>query len=129
MSRPGLPARRGDIAVIESTRHDYVQGKGSTVRYDVEITLVTSVTKTGFVKEVRDAWGSLRKVTPNRLDTLVRVLPASQVDPGDAMKVAKDHHWPGHPDQPRPFGSLEEVRQALTPHRKDVVQLDPEASQ
>jgi hypothetical protein len=116
-------AHRGDVAVIETARYDVADGH-ENVRFDVEITLITSVTKTGFVKEVRDAWGALRKVVPNRADTCVRVVPARVVDPGDALAAAKAHHWPGHPDQPQAFASFEEVRKVLTPLRKDIVQLD-----
>ena len=46
----------------------------------------------------------------------VLVIQSDRIDKADVLRVAREHHWPGHADQPMPFDSLDELRDALRPY-------------
>ena len=114
-----MKAKRGDsVAIVKKTR-DYVMGQGTTERTEVTLAKVTSITRDGWVKAFTEyGWSESTSYPLERVISLGQalVIPASMIDPADVRAVAKAHHWPGHPDQPRPFDSLEEAREALRPH-------------
>jgi hypothetical protein len=113
------PARRGDLVVVEETTVTHMIGARSaaTTRYTVAV--VTSVTRDGAVKSLREdhraaGTGAVREV--RRMGPRVRLLtfPKDQIDVAAAQQAARDHTWPG--GQPsRPFDTLDEVRDALRP--------------
>ncbi len=112
-----MKARRGDIAVLVTERRNYYIGRGSTVHTDVEIALVTSVTREGTVKAVRHV-GSDTTLPVARLPRhTVHIVSAAEFDVAAVLESARAHCWPGHPDQVKPYASLAEVRDMLQQHR------------
>lgn len=114
-----MKAKRGDSVAIVSETRDYVIGQGSSTATRVELGQVTSITRDGAVKAFRSLGWSDSSARPIERVVGFRqaiIIPATQIAPDDVQSVAKAHHWPGHPNQPRPFESLEEVREALRPH-------------
>lgn len=116
------PATRGMVLVHHEHSSYWVNdepGKGHSVESDdFTIGVVTSVTREGIVKRFRTAgWGTDR---PGPADKQFRgkVYMAPGIDPEAALEAAKAHTWPGHPEQPMPFRSLEEVRAVLRPVRE-----------
>lgn len=109
-----VKAKRGDwLAVVRTERTFYI-GRPTEERERVDLVRVTSCTRDGYVKECEDvagykngAWASAR----------VLVIPPTMVAPDDVLRVGREHHYDGHPNQPRPFDSLEELRDALRPFR------------
>jgi hypothetical protein len=113
-----MPAKRGDIAVIVTERRDCHIGKSSTIRTEVEVTEVTSVTREGAVKAVRFARRGAPSIPVARLmPHTTYVVPRAEFDVASALDAARAHHWPNHPDQPKHFDSLDEVRGMLIAHR------------
>lgn len=114
-------ARRGDLAVLVCTRRDFVIGQGTTERTAADVVQVTSVTRQGLVKAVRSCWTDSCSVPLERWSfpgPEVYLVSQDRIDVVAAMELARQHSWPGHPNQPMPFESLEAVRQALAPLRK-----------
>ena len=110
-------AKRGMVLVHEITRRDYIIGEGPREHTDCELGIVTSITRDGLVKRYRNAWGGEQDGPAGRMFR-GRVHLAPGIDPEPAMAAAKAHCWPGHPGQPKPYGSLAEVREALRPFRQ-----------
>lgn len=118
MSAAPVKARRGDLAVLVSVRQDFVIGQGSSVSTQVDVVQVASVTREGVVKAVRSVW---RDSTPLPLarwphaNPQVLLVSRDRIDVEAALTAARAHAWPGHPDQPMPFDSVEEARDLLRP--------------
>lgn len=110
-------AKRGDLAVIVTTSHDYVIGTGRTVRESAELVTVTSVTRDGVVKAVRDYSGSVRDLTRPSAGRRVLVLPAATVDATAAVTAYAERRYPSapHSSMVPPFGSVDEARSFLRP--------------
>jgi hypothetical protein len=105
------PAHRGDLAVIVANHPD--------LGYQtVEITEVTSITRDGLVKAIRDTWDTTRPLARVLGVEQVLVVPKTEVDAAAVMKAAKAHTWPDHPNQPRHYESLDEVRALMAEHRQ-----------
>jgi hypothetical protein len=119
-------ARRGD-GVIVGTRHtEYtIPAPGRTESYEYEsyeVGTVTGITRAGLVRTWRPAWADAE--TKPSLDRDHRhlgvwLLPAAEIDVDGAVATAACHVWEGH-EQARPYGSLDEVRAAMAPHRKSA---------
>jgi hypothetical protein len=109
-------ARRGEIVVLEfRDRQRYFPGIGVwTPAYRYEVHIVTSVTREGVVKATRDANG-LERPVKHRDAERVLVMP-KKVNADAAMKAAQAHTWSDHPEQPRPYYELNELRQMLLQH-------------
>lgn len=106
-------ARRGDVFAVVSTERTWYIGQANDERVRVDVGQVTSCTRDGFVKAAVDCRGyQLTSWATGR----VLVIPADKVSPDDVLRVAREHHYEGHPGQPKPFDSPEELREALRPH-------------
>jgi hypothetical protein len=119
-----MKARRGDVVLIVRTTRDYIIGQAARERTDCSFALVSSITRDGMVKKVRRiAYGSdVLESAPSDLGLhdRVYVLPATDVDVTGLLAAAKAHHWPDHPNQPMPFGGVDEARELARPFRKEV---------
>jgi len=110
-----ISAKRGTWLAVESTERTFYIGRPTEERTRVDLFEVTSCTRDGYVKDCKDArgyavgarWSSGRALT----------IPHEMVASEDVRRVALAHHYDGHPDQPRPFDSLDELRDALRPYR------------
>lgn len=116
-------ARRGDIAVLERRRRiTYINPGDQPEREESEysVTVVSSVTRAGAVKAIRDLrWSDEAVPKPlERIVGLVKVylVPQTQIDVDAAITTARAHTYPNS-DTPRPYGSMEDVLAALNPHR------------
>jgi hypothetical protein len=95
-----------------------VLGQGVTEATQVDLTVVASVTRGGVVKAVRSAWRGSAIVPLERwspANPQINLVSQERIDVDGAMEAARNHTWPGHPDQPMPFDSLDEARTALLP--------------
>lgn len=122
MSAPVVKARKGDLIVVERTECDFVLGQ-PTERTTYQLGMVASATREGVVKSwFRPGYGD--QLVNEYQSVLARneraayVVPKSGIDVAAVLTAAKDHHWPGHPGQPMPFDTVEEVREIARPHRK-----------
>lgn len=117
MSEP-IKAKRGDLAVIVTTRRDFYIGEGVRESTDVVVCEVTSITREGLAKVVRRA--SMDTPIPLARWThphQVYIVPKAQIDVAAAMESAAERLWPtGHPG--RPYASLDEAKAALRPHKR-----------
>ena len=114
-----MKAKRGDSVAIIAEKSCYASGTGRTVRTEIELGTVTSITRDGAVKAYRSAgWSSSTSLLIERVVGFKQllVIPAGMVDPADVLTVAKAHHWDGHPNQPKHWESVEELRAALRPY-------------
>ena len=109
-----MKAKRGDLAVIERTTHDFVIGQGASERTTYVVARVVSITRDGIVKAIEEPsyQGSLWTRTLT-YDERVYVQPATTVDVALALDIARQHTWPGHDESPMPYSSLDEVKAAL----------------
>ena len=116
------PAKRGMVLVHHEHSRCWVNdapGRGHVAESDdFTIGVVTSVTRDGVVKRFRSAECGTERPGPADKRFGGKVYLAPGVDPEGAIEAARSHTWPGHPDQPMPFGSLEEIRAALRPYRQ-----------
>lgn len=108
-----IKAKRGDIAVIVTTRRDFVIGEGTRESTTVDVCEVTSITRDGLARVVRKATRGttveLRRWVGSRQ---VFIVPKSDVDVAAAMEAAGAHPWPsGHPGMP--YDSPDEVKALL----------------
>ena len=110
-----LQAKRGDVfAIVREERTAYI-GKPSETRTRVDVVRITSCTRDGIAKAAEDCQGytvGAWALTSGR----ALLIAADRVRPEDAMRVAREHHYDGHPNQPKPFDSVEELREALRPY-------------
>jgi hypothetical protein len=106
-------ARKGDLVIVEQTRHDYIIGQGSQERTTFDVAVVASATRDGAVKTYRGVgWGDelLSSNSVPARHSRCYVASAADVDLDATLAAAKAHHWEGHPGQPKSFDSLADVR-------------------
>ena len=127
----GVKARKGDLVLIERTEHCHwsldaraeARAAGrelpeTTTAYTFGV--VASATRDGVVKTWRPvgygadlvSGGYARPLLPRER---AYVIPAKTIDVTGVLRAAKEHHWPGHPDQPKPFDSLDEAKLVARP--------------
>jgi hypothetical protein len=113
-----MKAKRGDLAVVVTTRRDYVIGRGSQESVDVDVCEVVSITRDGIVKAVHKAsWGTIVKMARWVHPHQVHIVPKTEIDVAAAMEAAAANPWPsGHAGMP--YGSLGEVKAVLRPLRR-----------
>lgn len=116
------PARRGDLAAIVTEHRDYAISTGSVTCAQVELYLVTNLTRERRVRRVRPVWSTdanlrlpLERIVGFRA---LHLIPAATIDVPGAINAAREHRWPtgGAFTAFRPFASLDELRAALRPH-------------
>lgn len=117
-------ARKGDLAVVRRTGLPAGASPfSSDVRETWYVGRVTKVDREGYVREIeypaigglqRQAvgdgrgWGGALSEEPG-----VLVQSRQAIDVELALRAARDHTYEGHPRQPKPFDTLEEVKQTL----------------
>lgn len=116
---PRGPARRGDLALLVEEHWDYVLGEGVRERTTVEVCVVTSVTRRGLIKRLRDSWGGELAYRPGRYQW-VGIIAKGRVDVEAAHQAARERVYPGT-SQPRPFDSVEEAQEFLRPLLREQV--------
>ena len=111
--------RRGDLAVIERVRIDHAR-TGRTETTEFAIMLVSNLTRDGHVKAVKDIrWGDDVHTQP--IDRMLgfqraHIVGQDEIDVPAAIATARAHTYPGS-TTPRDYASLDDVREALRPHR------------
>jgi hypothetical protein len=112
------PAKRGDLAILVTTRRDFYIGEGTRESTTVEVCEVTNITRDGIAKRVRPAqWDTPIDLAHYGHRHQVYIVPAAQIDVAAALKLAAEHPWPsGHKGMP--YASLDEVKAMLRPLRK-----------
>lgn len=126
-SKPvGAKAQRGDLVAVLTTRTNAWQGAKSTTEDVVRVYRVASVNRDGKVTKVLpvDAGPDAKPVDIDRygVPTLTRIIPQSKVDIDSAVDAVRAHHWEGHPDQLKDFGSLQELVAWMKPRVRPVEQ-------
>ena len=112
------PAKRGDLAILVTTRRDFYIGESTRERTEIEICEVTNITREGVAKRVRRAGAEM----PVDLAHYPRsrqlfIVPSAEIDVTAALEAAAAHPWPsGHKGMP--YASLDEVKAMLRPLRK-----------
>lgn len=123
-------ARKGDLILVEDisrnswsvAAREEAKNAGRTLpdtetRYQFGI--VDSATREGEVKTWRQLSGGEALVSTGYAQPMGQsrrwVLSAKQIDVTGVLKAAQAHHWPGHPDSPRPFNSYEQAREVARP--------------
>jgi hypothetical protein len=109
-------AKRGDLVAIETTRHDYVIGQGSTTRTEYTMFEVTGITRDGQVRTVRELAYDGTGYPIDRIIGLGQrwVLAATRIDKDRASDVVRSHTYPNS-TTPRAYDSLDALREALRP--------------
>jgi hypothetical protein len=116
-----MKAKRGDLAVIVSHISDFVIGQPMTTHDQVEVCVVTSVTRDGVIKAVRRASWAItiemrRLVHPHE----TYVVPQADVDVEAAMETAAANPWPTSGTPGKYYDSLDEVKAMLRGLRSGV---------
>lgn len=114
-----MKAKRGDIAVIVTERRDYYIGQETQTRTEVTLHVVTSITREGIVKAVRDVWDGSTPVPLDRVHacrSALYIVPQGDVDVPAAMATARAHTYPNS-DTPMAYASVAEVKAMLSGHR------------
>jgi hypothetical protein len=121
--------QRGDLIIIHLRRHS--QGTAEDSFWAGE---VTSITRAGRARRYRPARRFSWEPAPAgaRRPAVSLPLPAQRdgaqftwfvsartADVAGVLATAACHCWPGHEGQVRPYGTLDEVRAALSPHLRD----------
>lgn len=111
-------AKRGDLAIIESRHRDHFMGQDARERSAFAVCVVTSITRDGVVKAVRrTGYGDTIQPIAHWVGFHVaHIVPQTKIDVDGALEAARQHTWPDHPDQPKYYDTLDEVRDALRPH-------------
>lgn len=112
----GTIARRGDLVAVTTTSLDYSAGKhvvtpeSKTMVYEV-----TSVSRDGRVTAVRDLESGTTQKIKNMGNITTTMITPEQVDIPRAKELIAAHTYEGHPNQRKPFDSLQELAQILAP--------------
>ncbi len=104
-------ARKGTLIVAEENSRTYstVADTSHTAR-SYRLGVVSSATRGGGVRTWQDiATGD----APKPMRGAFWVVPAEVATVAKAAEIAKAHCWPGHPNQPKAFDSLEDIKAAL----------------
>jgi hypothetical protein len=115
-------ARKGDlVAVEERISISYATPGRRTERFTVwTLGKVASASRDGQVtKWFPIGWGDqLHSDSPRAIDHMSArvVCSAKNLDVDAVLQAAKrDHSWPGHPNQPQSFATLEELKAFVAP--------------
>jgi hypothetical protein len=112
----GMPARRGNVALLVSPHAEPLTGGGPDAVH-VELIVIRSVTRDGRVRAYEEMWPGGR---PVRVATtawkITSLVDASVLDRVRAVAIARAHTYPGH-CQVRRWASLAEAHTALSPAR------------
>ena len=107
-------ARRGDIVV---TKHTQIGYGGTADTTDYRIGIVTSVNRAGIVQAYRTPSGEIIRRSPRYpqvfFGTDPMIVGQNEVNVDKAWAAVRKHHYPGYPNQPMPYDSLDEVRSTL----------------
>lgn len=112
-----MEARKGDLILIERVEiiSSLIEPRRERTTY--EYGMVASATRDGVVKSWHMlGWGDEIVTTHNAplpRHSRMWVMPAKGIDVTAALTAAKAHHWDGHPNQPKPFDSLEDAKNAV----------------
>jgi hypothetical protein len=114
--------RRGDLAVIERTTVTHSR-TSRTERTEYTVMVVCSVTRDGRTKAVRDDRypdDGHNIPYPQPLDRMtdlrsILIVPKDSIDTEAALATVRAHTYPDS-TTPRPYDTLDEVREALRPH-------------
>lgn len=121
-SSPTIRARRGMTAILVKQHSEWHRDDNghllNTIRPEYEIVEVTSVSRDGWINRYRNCWGNEVAFNWARAAYAGYSILVPDVDTEQARAVATAHHWPGHPNQPKPYETLEEVKAALQPLRR-----------
>jgi hypothetical protein len=112
-------AQRGDLVVVHRTQSITFTDRVER-RDEFRVGRVTNITRDGAVKKWAPVGFGETPVEVDRVRDTVRVAGQRTVDVDAALDAARAHHYDGHPEHPKPFDSLEEVRELLAPFRKEV---------
>lgn len=118
MAAVETPARRGDLVVLVTKVHDYILGQGSVERDNVEIGVVSMVSKDGLARRATVPYGPTSELLFNieqRRPNQVLLVDKDKIDVQAALKAYREHHWPGHPGQTKPCDSVDEAKNLLRP--------------
>jgi hypothetical protein len=114
----GRFARRGNLVVlVEKVPSSAGRPAGSV---EAKLARITGLTRDGEIRTYRPVapaqdWDARVERNWQGIEAFV---DASRFDPERAIEIARAHTWPGHPDSPMPWSSLEEAREALRPARR-----------
>lgn len=111
-------AVRGDIAVVETVRRTSYVGRTAQESVSYAVVLVTSVTRDGQVKAVRDTrWGdAVRRIEHMAGVRGISVVSKKEIDVEAALAHVASHTYPNS-TTPLDYASVAEVRSALRPFR------------
>jgi hypothetical protein len=114
-------AARGDLIVVERTTSVTFHAPTFRTERRVEYVVgrVTNITRDGLVKKYAPV-GLGEAPVELRTGDRTRIAAKASIDVDGALDAARAHHYDGHPNHPKPFDSLEEVRALLAPFRKEV---------
>ncbi|WP_052680872.1 MULTISPECIES: hypothetical protein [Frankia] len=114
----GRVARRGNLVALVRKAPGY-RGRPPGA---VEVTLarITGLTRDGEIRSYRPVAPAQDYDVPveRYWQDIEGFTDASNLDPDRAIEIARAHTWPGHPDAPRPWESLEDARRALRAARR-----------
>lgn len=112
-----MEARKGDLILIERKAIITSLTEPRRERTTYEYGVVGSATRDGVVKTWHPlGYGDgLLSVSDSVLPRHARmwVMPRKAIDVEAALRAAKAHHWDGHPNQPKPFDTLEAAKDAI----------------
>lgn len=113
-----VKAVRGDIAVVETVHRTSYVGRTAQESVSYAVVLVTSVTRDGQVKAVKDTrWGdTVRQVKHMTGVRSISVVSKKEIDVEEALAHVAAHTYPGG-TTPVDYASVAEVRSALRPFR------------
>jgi hypothetical protein len=128
-------ARKGDLILVEQITRNFwsldtrteAQAAGRElpeVETSYTFGVVASATKDGQVKTwYAVGWGEdLVSVCHQPIGYGRRwVVSTKDIDVESALRLAKEHHWPGHPGQPRSFATFDEAKHAVAPAARPAV--------
>jgi hypothetical protein len=57
------------------------------------------------------------------------IVPQTKIDVQAALRAAAEHHWPDHPDQPRPFATLEDAKAVVLSSQEQAGAAPGEAAE
>jgi hypothetical protein len=112
----GTVAKRGDLVAVTKTSLDYSSGKFmATPESKTTVYEVASISRDGRVTEVKDLESGTRTKIKNMGNVTTTMITPEQVDIPRAKELIAAHTYDGHPDQRKPFESLQELALTLAP--------------
>lgn len=116
-----IPAKRGNLVVIEDVTAIYYQNGGTEFNRRVEIGRIVSVTREGDVKRAEiPEWGNgngrtWRADRDRKTSTRLYLVPPDKFDADATLRAYAARRYPGNPhsDMVQPCESLDEMRSLL----------------